>query len=182
MRVRAFHVMDPKGILEMLLIFVEQRGDATPSISSLFSSVVPEKITPFLGKWKGHSITKRTGVYGATIEEAETVTLLDLHGNGQLIQGVTLTCSASASETKVHWCGTLSDNLITFDGGFQVTLLPGGMYMGCPVDIGKSVAELQSFHLEFCWMESPGTRQRLIRTYDKDGLAVSSTYILETKA
>ena len=29
-------------------------------------------------------------------------------------------------------------------------LLPGGMYMGCPCDVAKSVAESKSFHLEFC--------------------------------
>jgi len=73
------------------------------------------------------------------------------------------------------------NNLVNFDGGFQVTLLPGGMYMGCPCDIAKSVAQSQSFHLEFCWMESPDKRQRLLRTYDVEGLAVSSTYISETK-
>ncbi|XP_031286749.1 uncharacterized protein LOC116145428 [Pistacia vera] len=27
----------------------------------------------FLGNWKGHSVTKRSGVYGATIAEADTV-------------------------------------------------------------------------------------------------------------
>lgn len=32
MRVRAFHIMDPKGIPEMLLVFLEERGgrDLTP--------------------------------------------------------------------------------------------------------------------------------------------------------
>jgi hypothetical protein len=55
------------------------------------------------------------------------------------------------------------------------------MYMGCPSDISKNVAESKSFHLEFCWLESPEKRQRLVRTYDVDGLAVSSTYFSETK-
>lgn len=53
--------------------------------------------------------------------------------------------------------------------------------MGCPCDIAKSVAQLQSFHLEFCWMESPNKRQRLVRTFDVEGLAVSSTYFYEVK-
>lgn len=77
--------------------------------------------------------------------------------------------------------GTISDNLVTFDGGFQMTLLPGGMYMGCPCNVAKSVAESKSFHLEFCWLESPGKRQRLVRTYDIEGLAVSTSYFSETK-
>lgn len=83
--------------------------------------------------------------------------------------------------STVNWKGSISDNLITFDGGYQMTLLPGGMYMGFPTDVSKSVQESKSFHLELCWLESPGTRQRLVRTYDMEGLAVSSTYILETR-
>lgn len=83
--------------------------------------------------------------------------------------------------TNVHWTGALSGNLATFEGGFQMTLLPGGMYMGYPSDIAKSVAESKSFHLEFCWLESPGKRQRLVRTYDMEGLAVSSTHFSETR-
>ncbi|PIA43845.1 hypothetical protein AQUCO_01800114v1 [Aquilegia coerulea] len=27
------------------------------------------------------------------------------------------------------WTGTISDSFVTFDGGLQMTLLPGGMYM-----------------------------------------------------
>lgn len=83
--------------------------------------------------------------------------------------------------TNVHWAGTKLDNLVTFDGGYQITLLPGGMYMGCPCDVAKSVADNKSFHLEFCWLEAPGKRQRLVRTYDVEGLAVSSTYFSEIK-
>lgn len=83
--------------------------------------------------------------------------------------------------TNVHWTGTVSDYLVTFDGGYQMILLPGGMYMGCPCDVAKSVAESKSFHLEFCWLETPDKRQRLVRTYDMQGLAVSSTYFVETK-
>jgi hypothetical protein len=53
--------------------------------------------------------------------------------------------------------------------------------MGYPSDISKSVARLDSFHLEFCWMESPGKMLKLERAYDSAGLAVSSTYFLESK-
>lgn len=62
-----------------------------------------------------------------------------------------------------------------------MTLLPGGMYMGYPCDVAKSVADSKSFHLEFCWLEAPAKRQRLVRTYDVEGLAVSSTYFSEIK-
>ena len=81
----------------------------------------------------------------------------------------------------MHWTGTISNNSVEFEGAYQLTLLPGGMYMGYPSDIAKSVAESKSFHLEFCWLEAPGKRQRLVRTYDAEGLAVSSTYFSEVR-
>lgn len=44
------------------------------------------RVSPFLGKWKGHSITKRSGVYGATIAEADTMASLEMDDKGQLVQ------------------------------------------------------------------------------------------------
>ncbi|CAL1392185.1 unnamed protein product [Linum trigynum] len=182
-RARAFHVMNPGGDLDMLLVFLEDRGDGNhppPSLANLGESA--GRVEPFLGRWEGHSMTKRSGVYGSTLTEADCVSLLEMNNKGQLIQDITSTSRGSNVATKVHWSGTLVDNLIIYDGGYQITLLPGGMYMGCPCDVAKSVAESKSFHLEFCWLESPGKRQRLVRTYDVEGLAVSSTYFSETKS
>ncbi|KAJ8421738.1 hypothetical protein Cgig2_032775 [Carnegiea gigantea] len=232
MRARAFHIMDPKGVLEMLILFLEERGssvDIHPSLED--SEHESNRLVPFLGRWKGQSITKRSGVYGATLAEHDTMASLEIDENGQLIQEegkgkpewesglsccscqelcmmsvfwhrgssicdrlsfVVTVCIATVLDittrskggditTNVQWTGTMHDNLISFDRGFQLTLLPGGMYMGYPSDIAKSVAESKSFHLEFCWLESPDKRQRLVRTYDVEGLAVSSTYFLETK-
>lgn len=45
-----------------------------------------ERITPFLGTWKGRSITKRSGVYGSTLSEADTVAVLDINDQGQVVQ------------------------------------------------------------------------------------------------
>ncbi|KAI4352528.1 hypothetical protein L6164_006768 [Bauhinia variegata] len=181
MRARAFHILDPKGIIEMLLIFLEERSDGLPSPLVDCSKEMTNRISPFLGKWKGHSVTKRSGVYGSTIAEHDTVVLLEMDDSGQLIQDVTSTSASDNVTSNVHWTGRQSENLVTFDGGYQWTLLPGGMYMGCPYDVSKSVAESKSFHLEFCWTETPQKRQRLVRTYDVQGLAVSSTYFSETK-
>ncbi|ERN06523.1 hypothetical protein AMTRI_Chr10g225770 [Amborella trichopoda] len=181
-RARAFHIMDPKGVLEMFLIFLEQRGDKAPCLSSfdVFMDNDSSRLDAWLGQWKGHSITKRSGVYGATIAKADTNAILEMKNKGQLIQDITSTSEGGVS-TNVHWTGTMSGNLISFDGGFQMTLLPGGMYLACPSNVGKSVAQSQSFHLEFCWMVSPFERHRLVRTYDVEGLAVSTTYVFETK-
>ncbi|KAL5153053.1 hypothetical protein HKD37_19G052664 [Glycine soja] len=182
MRARAFHILEPRGTVDMLIVFLEERSDGAPPLLES-SRDVKSRIIPFLGKWKGHSITKRSGVYGSTITNADTVVLHEMDNNGQLIQDVTSSSTSDGENvtTNVHWTGTVSDHLVTFDGGYQMILLPGGMYMGCPCDVAKSVAESKSFHLEFCWLETPDKRQRLVRTYDMQGLAVSSTYFVETK-
>ncbi|KAM2537765.1 hypothetical protein TB2_023279 [Malus domestica] len=182
MRVRAFHIMDPKGIIEMILIFLEERGDGAVLPPALDNNVEnTDRIVPFLGTWKGHSVTKRSGVYGSTMAEADIVATLEMDDNGHVIQGITSTSAAGDVTTNVPWTGIKSDNLITFNGGYQMTLLPGGMYMGCPCEVGNNVAESLSFHLEFCWLEGLGKRQRLVRTYDVEGQAVSTTYFHETK-
>uniref|UniRef100_A0A803QMK3 DUF3598 domain-containing protein n=1 Tax=Cannabis sativa TaxID=3483 RepID=A0A803QMK3_CANSA len=183
MRARAFHIMDPKGVVEMLLIFLEERGEGLldhPSISHTTADNT-DRVSPFLGRWKGHSLTKRSGVYGATIAEADTVASLEMDDNGKLIQNMASTSAGGDVTTSVPWTGVMLNNMVIFEGGYQITLLPGGMYMGSPCDVSRSVAESKSFHLEFCWLESPGKRQRLVRTYDVEGLAVSSTYFYETK-
>jgi len=184
-RVRAFHIMDPKGVLDTLLVFHERQGSAVPQ-PLIHSPVGTEnasrdRINALLGRWEGHSVTKRSGVYGATLAEADTAVVLKMDSNGQLIQDTLTTKIGTGTTTTVNWTGSANNNLLQFDGGYEITLLPGGMYMGYPSDISKSVAQLDSFHLEFCWMESPEKRQRLVRTYDSAGLAVSSTYFLETK-
>lgn len=181
-RVRAFHIMDPSGVIQMFLIFLEERGGDPPSHPS-FSDYEDNtnRVLPHLGKWEGHSVTKRSGVYGSTLAEADTVSVLEFDDEGRLIQDHTSISNGGDVTTNVHWTGTLSDNLVQFDGGYQTTFLPGGMYVGCPSNLGKCVADSKSFHLELCWVESPGKRQRLVRTYDVEGLAVSSTYFFETK-
>lgn len=47
---------------------------------------ISSRVTPLVGRWKGHSVTKRSGVYGATIAEADTITLLEMDDRGHLIQ------------------------------------------------------------------------------------------------
>ncbi|KAJ0099841.1 hypothetical protein Patl1_21843 [Pistacia atlantica] len=226
-RARAFHIMDPRGNLDMFLIFLEDRDRGTffpPSLDSDVESI--DKIVPFLGNWKGHSVTKRSGVYGATIAEADTVALLKMDDKGQLIQVYYLIClnqfflnllKLEGFEDSINWNGTegikfainifcvyclmiflqhlMEKQLRLMCTGrepcrttwlhlmedIQYTFLPGGMYLGCPCDIAKSVEEWKPFHLEFGWVETPGKRQRLVRTYDAEGLAVSSTYFSEIK-
>lgn len=43
MRARAFHIMDPKGVIEMLLVFLEKRSDQEPLSPSLANSKVSSR-------------------------------------------------------------------------------------------------------------------------------------------
>jgi len=43
MRARAFHIMDPKGVLEMLILFLEERGSSADIPPSLEASEVSFK-------------------------------------------------------------------------------------------------------------------------------------------
>lgn len=52
----------------------------------LFLQDDKNRLLPFLGRWKGCSVTKRSGVYGATMSEHNTVASLEIDENGQLIQ------------------------------------------------------------------------------------------------
>ncbi|PKA63835.1 hypothetical protein AXF42_Ash004844 [Apostasia shenzhenica] len=143
MRARAFHIMDPSGVLDTLLIFLEQRDEAAPCILSCGFSDDQDKISLLLGQWNSLSITKRSGIYGATIEKAETVTKLEVTRGGQLIHEFSSLSYGSGATTNVNWRGKISRNIINYDGGFHVTILLGGMYMGFPCDIFKSVVESQ---------------------------------------
>lgn len=178
-RMRAFHVLNHRGLIDMIGVFHESREKEMTS-SSAFDKYEnnEERINALLGRWSGHSVTKRSGFYGTTIAEADIDLMLERDENGQLIQEIN---STSGGGTSVRWNGTAQDGLVTFDGGFQMTLLPGGMYLASPTSVAKSVAETQSFFLEFSWMESPGKRRRLVRTFDVQGVVVSTTYINETK-
>lgn len=46
-RARAFHIMDPKGIIEMLVVFIEERGDALSFPPSLVSTRVSLICNPY---------------------------------------------------------------------------------------------------------------------------------------
>ncbi len=103
LRARAFHIMDPKGMVDMLGIFLEERGNGEsfpPSID--ISKDKASRIAPFLGKWKGHSLTKRSGVYGATIAEADTVSSLEIDGNNELVQDMSSTSRSGEGDIYVQ--------------------------------------------------------------------------------
>eukprot|EP00252_Welwitschia_mirabilis_P013408 TRINITY_DN2949_c0_g1_i1.p1 TRINITY_DN2949_c0_g1~~TRINITY_DN2949_c0_g1_i1.p1 ORF type:complete len:400 (-),score=76.13 TRINITY_DN2949_c0_g1_i1:34-1233(-) len=177
-RYRAFHVLNQQGLVDTIGVFCETREREGAFPCSFNDEKSEDRINSLLGRWSGHSVTKRSGLYGATVAESDTYVMLEMDGGRRLTQDIS---APTGGGTNLHWNGTLQGGLVVFDGGFQMTLLPGGIYMACPTDISKCVNDTQSFCLEFSWMESPGTRQRLVRTFDVQGLVVSTTYITEAK-
>ena len=68
------------------ITYCPQRYDFRSIIVLVWLQDNANRIIPFVGKWKGHSITKRSGVYGATIAEADTIVVLEIDDKDQLIQ------------------------------------------------------------------------------------------------
>jgi hypothetical protein len=89
--------------------------------------------------------------------------------------------SSSGAGTKIRLRGTSTGAVLRFEGGLLTTLLPGGKALTCPGSVGRSVGRAQSFNFEFSWIESPGQRRRLVRTYDVDGVVVSTSLAIEAK-
>ena len=44
------------------------------------------RLDALLGTWSGHSVTRRSGVYGSTLVEEDTLVTFTLEDNGNLIQ------------------------------------------------------------------------------------------------
>ena len=44
------------------------------------------RLDALLGTWSGHSVTRRSGVYGSTLVEEDTLVTFSLEDNGNLIQ------------------------------------------------------------------------------------------------
>ncbi|BBN01581.1 hypothetical protein MPTK1_2g08580 [Marchantia polymorpha subsp. ruderalis] len=178
-RVRAFHVLDPRGLLDVIACFVEKKVDGTfLEENDLLQDDVTDRVEALLGRWEGHAVTRRTGMYGATIAEGDVTVSYDKMEDGRVTQEFT---STSGKGLKIKLTGTLKGSVFAFDGGLQTVLLPGGISITSPISVGRSVGRSQSFYFEFSWMESPGKRRRLLRTHDTDGLVVSTTLTTERK-
>ncbi|KAL3696190.1 hypothetical protein R1sor_010266 [Riccia sorocarpa] len=179
-RVRAFLTVDPRGLLDVIACFVEKKVDGTflEDDQPIEEDKVNERLEAILGRWEGHAVTRRTGLYGATIAEGDVTVTYERFEDGTFTQEVT---STSGKGMKMKLTGSSQGSVFTFDGGLQTILLPGGMSVTSPVSVGRSVGRSQSFYFEFCWMESPGKRRRIVRTHDTDGLVVSTMLSSERK-
>ena len=72
--------------------------------------------------------------------------------------------------------GEVKGCMICFNN-FQMTLLPGGITMSSPTLVGRG----QAFYFETGLIERDGTRRRLVRTFDPEGMVVSTTLYSEKK-
>lgn len=176
-RMRAFHVLDPRGLLDFIGVFQERKdsGSFGPRSEGTIQDGPQSRLDALLGCWSGHAVTRRTGIYGSTLVEQDVNVTFKLEDDGSLIQDIKM------SKGSVHLIGTAYGSLVKFEKGLQMTLLPGGMAMAAPVNVGQSVGRSQAFYFEFSWIYSPGKRRRLVRTYDTEGIVVSTTFVDEVK-
>jgi hypothetical protein len=69
-RVRAFHVLDPRGLLDVIGVFHESRDDSSFAESQRDLADEPSKrIEALLGRWSGQLVTRRTSIYGSTLAQ-----------------------------------------------------------------------------------------------------------------
>lgn len=178
-RVRAFHVLDPRGFLDVIGVFHESKDNSTFDESQTEPvDEASKRIHALLGTWSGRLVTRRTGIYGATIVQSNVQVVFEKEESGKFLQEI---ISSSGAGTKIRLQGTSTGAVLRFEGGLLTTLLPGGKALTCPGSVGRSVGRAQSFNFEFSWIESPGQRRRLVRTYDVDGVVVSTSLAIEAK-
>lgn len=74
--------------------------------------------------------------------------------------------------------GHLDSNVLQYDSGLQTTFLPGGMSFSYP----RIVPRGSAFFFEFSWLQPDAScRQRIVRTYDPDGMVVSTALLCESR-
>ncbi|CAM6129384.1 unnamed protein product [Calypogeia fissa] len=168
----------PKGLLDVIGFLIEKKieGPFVEVQSDLLEEDAAASVDSLVGHWAGPAVTRRTGVYGSTMVESDVAIKYEILPGGFISQEFW-----SSRGYKVNLTGQIKGSVLDFEGGLQTIILPGGIAVSAPISVGRSVGRSQSFAFEFSWMQSPGQRQRLVRTYDTDGLVVSTTWSLETK-
>eukprot|EP00245_Coleochaete_scutata_P018002 TRINITY_DN9149_c0_g1_i1.p1 TRINITY_DN9149_c0_g1~~TRINITY_DN9149_c0_g1_i1.p1 ORF type:complete len:435 (-),score=47.27 TRINITY_DN9149_c0_g1_i1:649-1953(-) len=174
-RVRVIHVLDSQGLIDMFGVFREARYDDITKRAWAESSQADEpaaRVEALLGEWQGHSVTRRSVLYGSTVTETPVVVT---YRRGEDLN--TLVQEMNQGGIRISSSATIDNGLLRFDKGLCTTLLPRGMSMSYPTVVSAAA----SFYFEASWMNSPTTRQRLVRTYDVSGQVVSATLSIETK-
>jgi len=172
-------VLDPRGLLDVIGVFHESReGESFAESQKKLADDFATRVDAVLGKWSGQLVTRRTGIYGATLAECNVQVHYERDDEGKMKQEITTT---RGEGTKIVMTGTSTGAVMRFEGGLLTTLLPGGMGLTSPGSVGQSVGRKQAFYFEFSWIQSPVHRRRLVRTYDTDGLVVSTSLATESK-
>lgn len=183
-RRRAFFVLDPRGVMDFLGIFMECEEDASPqqleSVDTTSTATMKEvdwkgEVGKMLGVWEGFAVRQRSGLYGSTTAQEDVTTRIDLEPDGSIVMDATHV-SGGRSRRQVVSKGRLERGLIKFNGALQTTLVGDGLSLTYPSVVPRGHA----FFFEFAWIFETGKRKRIIRTYDSDGLVVSTTLVSET--
>lgn len=86
-RVRAFHVLDPRGLLDVIGVFHESRdGNALAELQHSSVEEPSKRVEALLGTWSGQLVSRRTGIYGATLAANEVQVLIERDENGNVKQ------------------------------------------------------------------------------------------------
>lgn len=97
-RVRAFHVLDPRGLLDVIGVFHESReGESFAESQKKLANDFATRVDAVLGKWSGQLVTRRTGIYGATLAECNVQVHYEKDDEGKMKQVLSLSLSSNFS-------------------------------------------------------------------------------------
>ncbi|OEL23553.1 putative WRKY transcription factor 58 [Dichanthelium oligosanthes] len=125
-RVRAFHIMDPKGVLDTLLVFHERQGSVVPQ--PLVHSPVGTKPRYFSGRPPSLSLASRAVFLGLSGEARKVAAMEDRRGRGDAMRQRPFASAAQGQER-------------VFDGGGGGAG-PGPAAFGSDFDQGSSLMAL----------------------------------------
>lgn len=89
-------MLDPRGLLDVIGVFHESReGESFAESQKKLANDFATRVDAVLGKWSGQLVTRRTGIYGATLAECNVQVHYERDDEGKMKQVLSLSLSLS---------------------------------------------------------------------------------------
>lgn len=91
-------MLDPRGLLDVIGVFHESReGESFAESQKKLANDFATRVDTVLGKWSGQLVTRRTGIYGATLAECNVQVHYERDDEGKVKQVLSLSLSLSSA-------------------------------------------------------------------------------------
>jgi hypothetical protein len=169
-RLRLVQMFENSQLQNLTLIRETRSGTEKPVRS-------PLTVEALLGRWEGEAVTLFPDLRPP--ETYSTSLLITKEGSDRLHQS--LTFGRGTDARTLTSTAEIAGSVLQFNQGsqpVQILFLPDGASSNCPTQIKPG----QPFVLEVGWLVQPDLRQRLVRSYSKQGEWMSLTLVTERKA